>query len=346
MPFTNNPKNLIWTAASVYAAPLLQHYGCPYIRSYNIDVLSGICDIGVAVTTALPFVTTAEFASSAVLAKNSYEYFTETFSTMIVQASLPAGLGMLVLQGLIYQKDPEPIMFAIGAVKSSFEVAMIYLIRENQGLQKSPLYGAAISVNIAYVTNTIYYITKQLLTSEKIEDGIVSNAVDYALGYAVARPIYLIAQLLNEANHDAYGFVVNFLAPVSRGVALGMLGKGSVSTPGVKIGVASNVLDGAGIAIGSAASKYINKNNADMDMEISSALKLNLAMGTALLDVYLHNHPEIDIPGTLHNITNDAIEHIQNSEEGAMVLFLEQHIESALNNVADMFGLTVNDGVE
>jgi hypothetical protein len=242
---------------SLFKAPLINYVGCPLIKYSGFD--NSYCDILSTAITIAQIATTTGSTLQAIAA-DSVSNVVKSTITNTYQYTLPAGLGAYVVKSIIYGETPSIDLFAIGMIKSSFEMTVTQSMVKSIFINTNHLIaGAVCGINIAKTTNTLFYSIKEIVGGRELNSNLLNDGEDYALGYAIARPFYQIGTIANDNNHPITGASLFFAAPICRGYALGISEKGSVMIPGSKASILKNIIDGAAIATASMTRTYLDQ---------------------------------------------------------------------------------------
>lgn len=161
---------------------------------------------------------------------------------------LPASLALFAAQGVMKGSDIPTKTFGIGLTKSVVELLAASVVCD-YSKATTQMAKLAIAMSTTAAINSLFYMSQE--ASFENHD----KAAAYALGFAVARPLYQIAQ--SDETPKFLASALYFAAPIARGAVLGAIGLGSVIVPGAKISIASNMLDGLAISGGAFVAQHI-----------------------------------------------------------------------------------------
>lgn len=301
-----NHKNiLITTAATIIARPILEYAVCPYVQNFQSETLNSLCNAVTVTASLAPTVVGVTYGARGLYQQvynNDISTIVQSFTHIAFDLVTPAGLGMVAVQSFYYDRDTPVSTFLIGVAKSSFEVTVIGVISNTLPLEKTIVSNGLIAATVATATNVLHYTIKGLINGGELSFDTLSNATDYAFGYAIARPLYQTGNALLK-EHPVLSAECYFAAPVARGFALGIAGKGSVLVPGSNFGIISNALDGAAIATVSLSNKYIGEY---LDASHTSSLIVNGVLFSAVMSNYFYRH-SVNSNDTVHDVNETEV---------------------------------------
>ena len=319
----NHKQVLLTSAATVFLRPAVEHLLCPYLQNYQSETINSICKIAVITAEVTPTVIGVTYGASSVatqIANSGIKGLAAGYKINLWNFVLPAGLGATNAQSYFMGKDVPGTSILVGALKSSFEMTAIGAISKTLGVEKDMATTLFIATIVSSATNSIYHAATAVVNGvEHDADKILSDASDYALALAIARPLYQAGKYLGDSGYMASSYACYFGAPVFRGAVLGLIEKGSVLLPGSNHGLFSNVLDGFAIATVSVSIQISGRreavaNSKDHMDNLAEALRVGLALGATgykLYNSFGHmvfddeevSHKELDTCSMEDNIT-------------------------------------------
>jgi hypothetical protein len=243
------------SAALIVARPILEHLVCPVLKQVvDNHELNKLCDFTVMTATVAPIAIGAGSFGTAIYHIPKGQ-FVATLGPILRTKLLPAGLMLFAAQGVVKGQDLPTKGFGIGLVKSAIEVSTSLAVCMYAGQGLEVFDKIAIAMSTTATVNSLFFMGNEVCGGKEVYDLSLTNAADWALGFAVARPMYNFAQ--EEATPKLLATILYFTAPICRGAVLGAIGQGSVMVPGAKSGVASQMIDGAAIAAGAGLADHV-----------------------------------------------------------------------------------------
>lgn len=241
--------------ALIVARYILEHQLCPVLKQVmDNHEFNKLCDFTVMTATVAPIVIGAGSFGAAIyhIPKGT---FVTTLGPILRTKLLPAGLMLFAAQGIVKGQDLPTKDFGIGLVKSATEVSASLAVCMYAGPGLVVFDKIAIAMSTTSTVNSLFFMGNEVYGGKEVSDLSLTNASDYALGFAVARPMYNFAQ--EAATPKLLATTLYFTAPICRGAVLGAIGQGSVMVPGAKNGVAAQMIDGAAIAVGAGLADHV-----------------------------------------------------------------------------------------
>jgi hypothetical protein len=233
-------------AVFIVVHPILQHGICPYLKkTFGDHSIDSLCGIMTTTASVAPIVLGSSSIAISAYQTDKVAFLNKIFPVW-VNKLLPASLALFVVQGVVKGNDIPTKPSAIGLTKSVLELLAASAVCEYSEAT-TQVAKLAIAMFTTSAINSLFYMSME---------GSFENhnkAANYALGFAVARPLYQIAQ--SDETPKFLASALYFAAPVARGAVLGVIGLGSVVVPGSNTGVISNMIDGISISLGALASQ-------------------------------------------------------------------------------------------
>jgi hypothetical protein len=235
-------------AILVVAHPLLQYGLCPYLNKvFDNQSIDSLCYVTATTTSIAPVVIGAASFTVAAYQIDKVAFLKKTLPIWTGKL-LPASLALFAAQGAVKGTDIPTATFGVALAKSVVELLAASAVCDYSEAT-TQMAKLAIAMSTTASVNSLFYMSME---------GSLENhhkAADYALGFAVSRPLYQIAQ-----SGDTPKFLAStlyFAAPIARGAVVGAIDLGSVLVPGAKIGIASNMVDGLAISSGAFAAQHL-----------------------------------------------------------------------------------------
>jgi hypothetical protein len=235
-------------AILIVAHPLLQYGLCPYLKQvFDNQSIDSLCYVAATTTSIAPVVIGAASFTVATYQIDKVAFLKKTMPIW-TDKLLPASLALFAAQGALKGTDIPTATFSVALAKSVVELLAASAVCDYSEAT-TQMAKLAIAMSTTASINSLFYMGME---------GSFENhhkAADYALGFAVSRPLYQIAQ-----SNDTPKFLASalyFMAPVARGAVIGAINLGSVLVPGAKIGITSNMVDGLAISSGAFVAQHI-----------------------------------------------------------------------------------------